>query len=102
MVTVLKAFAYAHDGMHVVNLAKGDVVEVRDDVFDGLFDAGNIDDGADIGAAVAAEITIPDGWETIQWFSLRALAASIRGGPVSDKRDAVAVITAELARREAA
>lgn len=33
---VLKSFPYAHDGINIRDLEKGEVVEIKDDVFDGL------------------------------------------------------------------
>lgn len=33
---VLKPFPYAHDGMHVRTMEKGEVFDCQDDVFDGL------------------------------------------------------------------
>jgi hypothetical protein len=39
---VLKPFPYAHDGMHVRDMAKGETFECHDDVFDGLAKDGYI------------------------------------------------------------
>lgn len=102
LVTVLKAFDYSHDGMRVQPLQKGDPVEVRDELFDGLFGAGFIDDGAEIGAAVGAEVPIPEGWEALELPGLKALAAAITGQTPTTKAKALEAIKAELARRGAA
>lgn len=52
-------------------------------------------------------VVIPDDWSDLPWTqrsgegtSLRALASAISDGPVTNKADAIAVVEAELARRE--
>jgi hypothetical protein len=55
---VLKSFPYAHDGIHVRELAKGEAFEVQEDVFDGLVKAGYIKPSksqADLDAKAYAE-----------------------------------------------
>jgi hypothetical protein len=101
LVTVLKAFPLSLGGAKKQQLAVDDVVDVPDELFDGLFAEKYIDDGVDITAAVAGEITIPEGWADLGLPALKALAASISGQVPTSKTKAVEVIKAELARREA-
>ena len=107
---MLKPFAYAQDGMHTVQLAPGQVLDVADDLVIALERDGYIEpaEAADIDAAasgaveIAAPVDIPGDWATFTWTRLRALAASLNGGVFpKDKAAAVALIKAELASRAA-
>jgi hypothetical protein len=60
-------------------------------------------------AATYESVEIPENWRDLQWtasdpeaMTLRSLANSVSAGGVVNKSQAVAAITAELARREAA
>lgn len=100
-VQVLKAFPYAHDGARARQLDVGEQVEIHDDLVPGLAAEGYVGE-ADGRPADADEVEIPDDWDKLHWFKQRALAAKISGAAVADKVSAVAIIEAELARREAA
>ena len=108
LVKVLKAFPYAHDGMHTLHLAAGDVVEVADDLVgalerDGFIGEADEDEiaAAGPGAQLVTEpVEIPADWRELQWFKLRSLAARLNdGAPPRDKLAAVALVEAELTRR---
>lgn len=110
-VKVLKSFPYAHDGMHTRQLEAGEVLPIHDDLVDALHRDGYIEeaDQAEIDAAGSGAVIldppveIPDDWETLHWFKLRALAAQLNdGGAPKDKLGAEALIRAELARRAGA
>lgn len=46
-------------------------------------------------------VAIPADWRELPWPKLRALAAKVSPGPVTDKPDCIAAIEAEMARRGA-
>lgn len=46
-------------------------------------------------------VVIPDGWQSLHWKKVRALANAISPAPVKNSDEAAEVITAELARRAA-
>lgn len=107
-VKVLKPFRYAPDGMRVRELSSGDVLQVHDDLIEGLHAEGLIEaaeegeiEAAATGAVLVAEpVEIPDDWADLHWFKLRALARKLNAGaPPKDKAAAKALVEAELARR---
>lgn len=106
LVKVLKAFPYSADGVHTERVEPG-VREIRDDLLVGLEAAGFIGEATadDVAAAVEGEVVIlqpveiPEDWAKLQWFTLKALAERVSGGPVSSKVAAIALIEAELAAR---
>ncbi len=101
LVTVLKPFPYAHDHITIRHLAEGDVVEIHDDLIEGLEGEGFIGEPPPAAPANTALVEIPAEWAKLQWFKLQALAKLIVGGPVANKVAAVEIIEAELARRAA-
>lgn len=109
--TVLKPFPYAHDGIHIEELAKGDTLDILDDLLPGLIADGLVERAAteDPPAIVAAEATaarlaaraavvIPEPLPT-KVEDLRAIATQLTDEPVKSRDEALAVIEAERARR---
>lgn len=60
--------------------------------------AETVTDTAAIDAARAA-VTIPDGWETLEWNALSSLAAQLSDDPIKSKVQALQVIAKEIDRR---
>lgn len=108
---VLKAFPYAHDHHRTASLAKGAVVEIDDDVFEGLQAEKFIREATEDEIEAASEgpvvldapVDIPADWPKLQWFALQRLATALNGGhKIANKPAAIAVVEAELAARAAA
>lgn len=108
MYKVLAAFPYSEDGRFTKSLAVDDLVEIREDLVEGLAHAGLIGEATeeDLAAAaggavvIAAPVDIPDHWRDLHWFQYRKIAVALNGGqPVGSKSAAVAIIEAEQARR---
>jgi hypothetical protein len=94
---VLKAFAYAHDGITVEHLAEGDHVEIRDELVDGLTAEGHIGD-PDV-ENERAVVEIPPDWQALTWPKLQAIGRQLGLGRTATKPDTLATVAAELARR---
>ena len=110
LVKVLKAFSYAHDHVNLVHLQPDEIVEIDEGVLEGLQAEGFIDEASDeeieaaqTGAVVIPPpVEIPADWEGLHWFKMRPLAIALNGGAaVANKAAAVAIIRAELERRQA-
>ena len=107
---VRKPFLYAHDGFTVRPLSEGDVLDIDDLVAPGLEAAGLIEaaDDDEIRAAAPVEVIaqppveIPPDWRELGAAQLKALAGEFSHPAAANKAAAIAVIEAELARREAA
>lgn len=79
----------------------GDHIIINESDFDPkrheLFDAPATDEPKGVD-----EVKIPEDWQSLPWFTLRALAANFAENPPANKADAIALVEAEIAKREAA
>ncbi len=118
---ILKPFPYAHDGIHIVDLAAGGSHDIRDELVPGLIAEGFVERGeaqlslevteaeriarekADAQARLDARgaVVIPDELPT-KFDELRELAVQLTDEPIKSKDDALKAIEAEKARRAAA
>lgn len=98
-VPVLKAFPYAHDGCNFEQLEAGAVVEIHDELIQGLSDEGYIGEPGSTPPSRPEAVEIPANWRELHWFKQLALARRLTGDAVSNKPAAIAVIEAELAVR---
>lgn len=105
---IKKSFPYAHNHHLVVTLEAGSVVEIDDDVFEGLVAEKYIREAtedeieaAQEGPIVVGEpVEIPADWAKLPWFNLQRLATTLNGGnKVANKVAAVAIVEAELSAR---
>lgn len=79
----------------------GDYIIINESDFDPkrheMFDAPAAEKPEDVD-----QVEIPANWQGLPWFTLRALAAHFSESPPANKADAVSLIEAEIAKREAA
>lgn len=107
LVKVLKPFPYHADVRTVLALAAGDVVEIQDDLVEGLEAEGFIDEATaeDVeasrsGAVVIDDpVEIPADWRAFKWFQIVAIARKLGAPSNVNKAVAIATIEAELAAR---
>jgi hypothetical protein len=116
--TVLKAFPYSHDGIHIEDLAEGVSRDMREDLVPGLIAEGFVKrdpaelsveitgaeklarEKAEAEALLAARgaVVIPGELPT-KFEDMREIAVQLTDETVKSKDDALAAINAEIARR---
>jgi len=109
-IVVIRAFAFAEDGINGRLLAAGAEVEVAERFVPGLEREGYVRRATSASPPAPsaepkedpASVEIPEDWRDLKWNELAALAAKVSDAKIVNKVSAIAAIEAELERREAA
>lgn len=102
LATILKPFYCAQQRHTVVALEAGAVVEIDDDLVDGLIAEGFIAEApAEAVAASFGDVAIPEDFTTLPWQKLQTIGRALGLARSANKTDTLAAIQTELARRAA-